>query len=219
MYLNFEGVFASGNFSFLMEGFGITLWMAAVSIVLSFIIGSILGILRYTRIPVVSQLVLLWVEMIRNLPLLLIIFFVRFALPEVGIKFDVITSAIIALTVFESAMISEIIRGGLNSIEKGQIEAARSSGLTYIQTLWHIIFPQAVKRMLPPTVSQFISLLKDTSLAVIISAPDLMRNVEIVTAQNSNYVIPVFVFAAILYFVVNYILSVMAKRFELRRVH
>lgn len=161
MYLNFEGVFASGNFSFLMEGFGITLWMAAVSIVLSFIIGSILGILRYTRIPVVSQLVLLWVEMIRNLPLLLIIFFVRFALPEVGIKFDVITSAIIALTVFESAMISEIIRGGLNSIEKGQIEAA----------------------------------------------------------QNSNYVIPVFVFAAILYFVVNYILSVMAKRFELRRVH
>ncbi|MCY7476348.1 amino acid ABC transporter permease [Paenibacillus larvae] len=202
-----------------MEGFGITLWMAAVSIVLSFIIGSILGILRYTRIPVVSQLVLLWVEMIRNLPLLLIIFFVRFALPEVGIKFDVITSAIIALTVFESAMISEIIRGGLNSIEKGQIEAARSSGLTYIQTLWHIIFPQAVKRMVPPTVSQFISLLKDTSLAVIISAPDLMRNVEIVTAQNSNYVIPVFVFAAILYFVVNYILSVMAKRFELRRVH
>ncbi|MEV2960431.1 amino acid ABC transporter permease [Paenibacillus larvae] len=202
-----------------MEGFGITLWMAAVSIVLSFIIGSILGILRYTRIPVVSQLVLLWVEMIRNLPLLLIIFFVRFALPEVGIKFDVITSAIIALTVFESAMISEIIRGGLNSIEKGQIEAARSSGLTYIQTLWHIIFPQAVKRMVPPTVSQFISLLKDTSLAVMISAPDLMRNVEIVTAQNSNYVIPVFVFAAILYFVVNYILSVMAKRFELRRVH
>nr|WP_158530511.1 amino acid ABC transporter permease [Paenibacillus larvae] len=202
-----------------MEGFGITLWMAAVSIVLSFIIGSILGILRYTRIPVVSQLILLWVEMIRNLPLLLIIFFVRFALPEVGIKFDVITSAIIALTVFESAMISEIIRGGLNSIEKGQIEAARSSGLTYIQTLWHIIFPQAVKRMVPPTVSQFISLLKDTSLAVIISAPDLMRNVEIVTAQNSNYVIPVFVFAAILYFVVNYILSVMAKRFELRRVH
>ncbi|MDR5569822.1 amino acid ABC transporter permease [Paenibacillus larvae] len=202
-----------------MEGFGITLWMAAVSIVLSFIIGSILGILRYTRIPVVSQLVLLWVEMIRNLPLLLIIFFVRFALPEVGIKFDVITSAIIALTVFESAMISEIIRGGLNSIEKGQIEAARSSGSTYIQTLWHIIFPQAVKRMVPPTVSQFISLLKDTSLAVIISAPDLMRNVEIVTAQNSNYVIPVFVFAAILYFVVNYILSVMAKRFELRRVH
>ena len=120
-----------------------------------------------------QQLLAFIVEIIRNLPLLLIIFFTYFALPEAGLKLEITTAAIVALTIFEAAMISEIVRSGLLSIEKGQIEAARASGLSYIQALRHIILPQALRRMVPPLVSQFISLLKDTSLAVVISLPEL----------------------------------------------
>ncbi|WP_153945093.1 ABC transporter permease subunit, partial [Acinetobacter baumannii] len=87
----------------------------------SFVIAIVFAIIRYTKIPVLSQLVFLWVEMIRNLPLLLIIFFVYFALRDVGIKFEVFTAAVVALTIFESAMITEIIRSGLMSVDKGQI--------------------------------------------------------------------------------------------------
>jgi putative glutamine transport system permease protein len=113
-------------------------------------------------------------------------------------------------------MIAEIVRSGLKSIERGQVEAARSSGLSYMQTLGGIIMPQALRRMSPPMVSQFISLLKDTSLAIIISLPELMHNVQILGGQSFDYVIPALLLAAVLYFVINYTLSIVARRLEAR---
>jgi aspartate/glutamate/glutamine transport system permease protein len=216
--VDFSGAYSSGNLLFLFKGFLVTLEIAFISILLSFTIGSILGILRYAKLPLLSKLVAVLVETIRNLPLLLIIFFTYFALPEVGLKLGVVAAAILALTVFESAMLAEIVRSGLNSIEKGQIEAARSSGLTYLQTMWHIILPQALSRMIPPIVSQFISLLKDTSLAVVIALPDLMHNAQIINGKSVNYVIPIFLFVALMYFTVNYTLSIVAKRLEKKQV-
>lgn len=214
--MDFIGAYSPDNLMFLLDGFWLTIKVAAISIVLSFIIGGILGILRYAKIPVISKITAAIIEIIRNLPLLLIIFFVYFALPEVGIKFSIEASAIIALTVFESAMLAEIIRSGLNSVPKGQIEAGRSSGLTYIQTLWHIVLPQGLKKMVPPIVSQFISLLKDTSLATVIALPELMHNAQVINAQSINYIIPIFILIAFMYFVVNYILSIVARRLELK---
>ena len=151
--MDFIGAYSPDNLIFLLEGFWVTIKIAAISIFLSFIIGGLIGTLRYAKVPVASQVLAVFVELIRNLPLLLIIFFVYFALPEIGIKFSIEWSAIFALTVFESAMVSEIIRSGLNSVHKGQIEAGRSSGLSYIQTLWHIVLPQGLRRMVPPIVS------------------------------------------------------------------
>ena len=214
--MDFKGAITGDHILFLLKGLLITLEVALIAIVLSFIIGSVIGILRYTKIPVVSQVLGVIVEVIRNLPLLLIIFFTYFALPEAGLKLEIITAAIVALTIFEAAMISEIVRSGLLSIEKGQVEAARSSGLTYVQALWHIILPQALRRMVPPLVSQFISLLKDTSLAVVISLPELMHNVQIISGQNVNYMIPTFILVACMYFIVNYSLSILSRRLELR---
>jgi putative glutamine transport system permease protein len=181
---------------------------------MDFIIAIVFAIIRYMKIPMLSQFVFLWVEMIRNLPLLLIIFFVYFALRDVGIKMEIFSAAIAALTIFESAMISEIIRSGLMSVDKGQIEAARASGLNYGQTLRYIILPQALRRMVPPIVSQFISLLKDTSLAIIISLPELMHNGQVIYNSKSTYIIPVLLLIAIMYFVVNYALSIVARRLE-----
>ncbi|WP_018132621.1 amino acid ABC transporter permease [Effusibacillus pohliae] len=216
--MDFAGAYSADHIKFLFEGFGVTLQVALISIVLSFAIAIMIGILRYAKIPVVSQLLGVWVEGIRNLPLLLILFVTHFGLPDVGLKLDKLPSAIVGLVVFESAMISEIVRSGLHSIEKGQIEAARSSGLTYLQTMWHIILPQALRRMVPPIVSQFISLLKDTSLAVIIGLPELMNHAQIINGHNFNYVIPIYLMVALMYFTVNYGLSLIARRLEIRRI-
>lgn len=215
--MDFAGAYTGDHIKFLLEGFLITLQVAFISILLSFLIGSVIGILRYAKIPVLSQILMLLVETIRNLPLLLIIFFTYFALPEIGMKLEIKTAAIAALTIFEAAMLSEIVRSGLLSIEKGQMEAARASGLTYVQTLQYIILPQALRRMIPPIVSQFISLLKDTSLAVIIALPELTHNAQIINGQNSNYTIPTFLLVAMMYFVVNFSLSLVAKRLETRQ--
>ncbi|MCS7461042.1 amino acid ABC transporter permease [Paenibacillus doosanensis] len=216
--MDIAGAFSAHNLVFILEGFVVTLRVAFIAIVISFIAGCIVGTLRYTRMPVVAPVLAVIVELVRNLPLLLIIFFTRFALPDIGIKLGVENSAIVGLAVFEAAMISEIVRSGLASIDKGQIEAARSSGLSYVQTLWHIVLPQGLRRMVPPMVSQFISLLKDTSLAIVISLPDLMHNSKIVIGQSYNYTLPILALVALLYFAVNYALSLAAKRMENRLI-
>ncbi|MFC4766234.1 amino acid ABC transporter permease [Effusibacillus consociatus] len=212
--MDFIGAYSADHFKFLLKGFLVTLEVAFISIVLSFLIGIVIGILRYAKVPVFSKVLAVIVETIRNLPLLLIIFFTYFALPEIGIKLDKFIAAVLALVIFEAAMISEIVRSGLNSIEKGQIEAARSSGLNYVQTMRHIILPQALRRMVPPMVSQFISLLKDTSLAIVIALPELMNHAQIINGHNVNFVIPIFLLVAVMYFVVNYALSIVARRLE-----
>ncbi|OXS70040.1 glutamine ABC transporter permease [Lysinibacillus sp. KCTC 33748] len=213
--MDFIGAYSPDHIVFLLKGFWITLKVAGISIVLSFFLGAVLGIVRYAKIPVLAQISAFFVEIIRNLPLLLIIFFVYFALPEVGMKLSITWSAILALTIFESAMLAEIIRSGLNSVHKGQMEAGRSSGLSYTQTLWHIILPQGVRSMVPPIVSQFISLLKDTSLAVVIALPEMMHNAQVINAQNINYIIPIFLLVAVIYFIANFALSLVARRLEL----
>ena len=198
--MNFVDAFSWINIRFLLDGLLVTVEVAVLSIIFSFIIGSVLGLVRYLKIPIVSKIVGLLIDLIRNLPLLLIIFFTYFALPQIGIRLDIFWSAIAAMTIFESAMLSEIIRAGLNSVPKGQTEAGLSTGLTYSQTLLFILIPQAFKAMVPPILSQFISLIKDTSLAVIISLPEITHNAKIIYGQNTNYVIPMFVAMALLYF-------------------
>ncbi|MGD2352944.1 amino acid ABC transporter permease [Bacillus subtilis] len=217
--MDFIGAYSQEHLAFLWDGFLVTLYVAFISIILSFFFGLIAGTLRYAKVPVLSQLIAVLVDTIRNLPLLLMIFFTFFALPEIGIKLEITAAAITALTIFESAMLSEIIRSGLKSIDKGQIEAARSSGLSYTQTLFFIVMPQALRRMVPPIVSQFISLLKDTSLAVVIALPELIHNAQIINGQSADgsYFFPIFLLAALMYFAVNYSLSLAARRLEVRQ--
>lgn len=212
--MDFTGAYSWVNIRFLLDGLLVTLEVAAISIIFSFIIGAVLGLLRYMKIPVLSMFVGAIVDTVRNLPLLLIIFFTYFALPQVGIRLSIFWSAVAAMTIFESAMLSEIIRGGLTSIPGGQMEAGRSTGLTYLQTIWYIIIPQALRAMVPPIVSQFVALVKDTSLATIITLPELTHNARIVYGQNTTYVIPMFIAMGFLYWVVCYTLSKLSKRLE-----
>ena len=202
------------NLRFLLDGLWVTIQVSGVSIIFSMILGGIAGTVRYSNIPILSKVVGIIVDIIRNLPLLLIIFFTYFALPQIGIKLNIFWAAVAALTIFESAMLSEIFRAGLNAVPSGQTEAGMSSGLTYVQTLTMIVMPQAFKSMLPAILSQLISLIKDTSLAVIISLPELTHNAKIIYGQNTNYVIPMFIAMTAMYFVVCYLLSVVSNLLE-----
>lgn len=216
--MDFAGAYSGEFLVFLLDGLWMTLKIALISIVLSFTFGCLIGIARYARVPVLSPVLAVLVELLRNLPLLLIILFSRFALPDLGLQLGPEGAAIAALTVFEMAMISEVVRGGLSSIPKGQIEAARSSGLSGVQTLRHIVLPQGLRRMVPPLVSQFISLLKDTSLATAIALAELMHNAQIIIGHSYNYAIPVLLLCAVIYFIVNYVLSLLSRRLENKMV-
>ncbi|APX71669.1 amino acid ABC transporter permease [Companilactobacillus allii] len=204
------------NIRFLLQGLWVTILISVVSVILSFIIGSVLGIIRYAKIPYLSRIVGYIIDVIRNLPLLLIIFFTYFGLPAFGFKPDTIPAAILAMTVFESTMIAEIIRSGILAVDIGQMEASRAMGMKLGQAMWHVVLPQAYKKMIPALVSQFISLIKDTSLATIIVVPELMQHGQVVYGQDPNYIIPVFVAMAIMYFVVCYALSLLSKFIDRR---
>lgn len=212
--MDFIGAYSWINIRFLLEGLFLTLQVAVVSGLLSFVFGSMLGLIRYVKVPILSRFVGGVIDIVRNLPLLLIIFFTYFALPQIGIRLTIFWSAVAALTIFESAMLSEIIRGGLNGVPEGQMEAGLSTGMTYAQTMWYIVIPQALRSMVPPIVSQIVSLIKDTSLATIITLPELTHHSRIVYGQDTNYVIPMFIMMGFMYWVVCYSLSRFSKKLE-----
>ncbi|WP_176552747.1 amino acid ABC transporter permease [Levilactobacillus brevis] len=214
---NFIAAYSPDNLRYLFGGLGITILVSVISIIGSFIIGSILGVIRYAKIKYVSAIVGFIIDVIRNLPLILILFFTYFGLPKLGVKPDVIPAAILAMTIFESTMLAEIVRSGIQAVDPGQMEGARANGLTYWQALWYIVLPQALVKMIPALVSQFISLVKDTSLATIILLPEMLFRSQIIYGQNTNYIIPMFVAIAVMYFIVCYLLSVLARYLEKRQ--
>jgi putative glutamine transport system permease protein len=135
-------------------------------------------------------------------------------LPELGIVTNPTVASIIALVVFEGAMLAEIVRSGIAAVDPGQMEGARSNGMTYMQAMYHVIIPQALNKMIPSLLSQFVSLVKDTSLATIIVLPELLFHAQIIYSQNTTYLIPMYVIIAIMYFIVCFSLSMIAKHLQ-----
>ena len=204
------------NLLFLGKGVIMTLSLALFSIAVSFIFGAILAVFRYSKTPVLSQFAFLYTEVIRNLPLILILYFAFFGLPELGIQLEIFWKMAIGLIIFEISQLVEIVRGGLNSIEKGQIEAARSTGMTYTQTLMDIIIPQAFKRMIPAIVSQFITIVKDTAYTAMFGLLDIVNAAQIIWNHQYNFLFPIIIFVAFVYFIVNFTLSTFSLKIEKR---
>lgn len=202
------------NLRFLLQGLMVTVYISIVSIILSFILGLFLGIVRYLKIKVISHIVGFIVDILRNLPLLLIIFFAYFGLPQLGIVTNVTCAAIIALVVFEGAMLAEIVRSGIVAVNKGQLEGALSNGMTYAQAMYHVVVPQALHFMIPAILSQFVSLIKDTSLATIIVLPELLYHAQIIYSQNTTYLLPMYVIVALMYFIICFTLSLIADHLQ-----
>ncbi|MDF5719261.1 MAG: ABC transporter permease subunit [Rhizonema sp. PD37] len=175
---------------FLLQGALVTLEITAFSIVLGLIGGSLLGIIRLSDITLVRWLARAYVDFFRGTPLLVQIFMIYFGIPaviqELGFtfSFDRLSAAVIALSLNSAAYIAEIVRAGIQSIELGQAEASQSLGFSSVQTMRYVIFPQALRRMLPPLGNEFISMLKDTSLVAIIGFEELFRKGQLIVAEN-----------------------------------
>jgi len=211
---NFIHAYSWINIRFLLQGLWVTIYVSLISIALSFVLGLVFGFIRYVKIKYLSAIVGFVIDIIRNLPLLLIIFFTYFGLPELGIITNPTVASIIALVVFEGAMLAEIVRSGIAAVDPGQMEGARSNGMTYMQVMYHVIIPQALNKMIPSLLSQFVSLVKDTSLATIIVLPELLFHAQIIYSQNTTYLIPMYVIIAIMYFIVCFSLSMVAKHLQ-----
>ena len=211
---NFIHAYSWINISFLLQGLWVTIYVSLISIALSFVLGLVFGFIRYVKIKYLSAIVGFVIDIIRNLPLLLIIFFTYFGLPELGIITNPTVASIIALVVFEGAMLAEIVRSGIAAVDSGQMEGARSNGMTYMQAMYHVIIPQALNKMIPSLLSQFVSLVKDTSLATIIVLPELLFHAQIIYSQNTTYLIPMYVIIAVMYFIVCFSLSMVAKHLQ-----
>lgn len=189
----------------LMKGLWTTLWISAVASVLGLIIGLIAGLMKISKNYTVSSLAAIYVEIIRGTPLLVQIFIAYFFFGTV-FNLDRNVAGIGALALFAGAYVAEIIRSGIQSITRGQMEAARSLGMSYAQAMIDIILPQAFKRILPPLSGQFISLIKDSSLVSVIAITDLTKSGrEIITSTFATF--EIWLVVAAMYLIVTSVLS------------
>lgn len=189
-----------------MEGFTNTLKASIFALIGSLILGIIIAIFRIAPFRPLNWFGTMYVEFLRNIPLLVVVFIFFLGLPRIGLRFDSFTSGTMGLTVYTSAFIAEVIRAGLLAVPKGQTEAARSTGLTYLQTMRYIILPQAIKIVLPPLGNQFISLVKNSSILGVIAGLDLMYYGDLI--QSDTFVtFDVYIFVAMFYLVITIPLS------------
>ncbi|GAB7080126.1 amino acid ABC transporter permease [Megalodesulfovibrio paquesii] len=198
-----------------LGGLAMTIVLALGGIFGAFWLGLFVGLLRMSPSGWFRWPALAYIEIIRGTPLLMVIFWFYFLAPALlGHSLPGAQSALIALIVFTSAYIAEIIRAGVLSLPKGQLEAARSTGLTRGQAMRHVILPQALFNMIPSFVNQFVSLTKDTSLAFIIGVNELTKAATQVNNRTMNAPTEIFIAIALLYFGICYVLTAFSRRLE-----
>jgi glutamate/aspartate transport system permease protein len=212
------------NFKFLMVqglvGFGPfvggTLRLAIPAIVLGFVLGIFVGLARLARAPWIRVPATVYVEFFRGVPLVMVIFWIWFIIPQLlRLPIPEYGVALTAFVIFEAAYFGEIVRAGVQSVPRGQVEAATALGMTTTKTMAYVVLPQALKNMVPSLVTQTIVLFKDTSLASIIGYVDLMKAAQIV---NNREIRPfeLYLFIAVVYWICTYSMSMMARRLERR---
>ena len=199
---------------YLLEGLQITLYIFFIAIIIGFLIGLLMALLRLSPFKILNWIAKIFVDAIRGTPFIVQLFFIYFGLNSLEfISMDNTTAGIVTVAINAGAYFSEIIRAGIQSIDKGQTEAARSLGLNSTQNMRHIILPQAFRRMLPTFTNQAIISLKDTSLLSVIGVADLTQEGRI-QASATFQAFEIYLLLGIIYFIVIYLLSMLASFVE-----
>jgi polar amino acid transport system permease protein len=200
---------------FLTAGLLITLAVSLITVVLSLVAGGLLGIvLVYGPMP------LRWVvrgfsDIIRGIPILVLIFFIYYGLPLTGLNLQPFNAAVLALTMFKTAQVIENVRGAIGSIPQGQRDAAKAIGLTFSKQLAYVIAPQALRRFLPPWINGVTDAVKGSALVSLLGVTDLMHSIQQVIGRTYE-ALPLYVLGALFYFAINFTLSTLSRRLERR---
>jgi His/Glu/Gln/Arg/opine family amino acid ABC transporter permease subunit len=233
---NWEWLVSGNRLRFILEGFAVNLEIAAIAMVFSMIFGLALALARLSRWKPVSVIVGAWIDVWRNLPLIFIILYAALTVPNrwrdryedvipdwfpAGLQSGRVLAALLGLVLYNSAVLAEIMRAGIVSLDRGQSEAARALGMTYRQSMRQVVLPQGLRRMVPATVSQLITLNKDTTLVSIVAIQEVMRHGRIVTGFNffggvQAQILHVFLVVGLLFIAVNLTLSRLSRRLEVR---
>ena len=203
-------VLTANNLLFILKWLWLTLQISFISIILSTIFGTILAVMRNGKNKLLKLIASIYIEFVRNVPNLLWIFtiFLVFQIKSTP-------AGIISFTVFTSAALAEIIRGGLNAIDPGQTEAGLSQGFTQFQILRYIILPQAIRKMLPAIISQFVTVIKDTSLLYsVIALQELFGSAQILMGRyfEAEQVFALYLLVAAIYFLINFAISSFSRK-------
>lgn len=202
------------NILFLLQGFGLTLYISFISILLSMFFGTLLAIMRNSKNPIWKLIASICIEFVRNVPNLLWIFIIFLVF-----QMKSVSAGITSFTIFTSAALAEIIRGGLNGVDKGQTEAGLSQGFTYLQVFIIIIFPQAFRKMLPAIISQFVTVIKDTSLLYsVIAIQEIFGKSQILMGRyfEAGQVFTLYAIITAVYFITNFIISSFSRKLSKR---
>jgi glutamate/aspartate transport system permease protein len=225
MFSNFDFDVIRRSLPYLfLDGMTFTLTLTALSAVGGLIFGTLLALMRLSGLKLLGRIAGLYVDLMRSLPLVLVIFWFYFLVPYIGqwltgasrpIKVGAFASSLITFIMFEAAYFSEIMRAGIQSISKGQPAAASALGLTYSQSMRYVVLPQAFRNMLPVLLTQTIILFQDTSLVYVISATDFLGAASKI-ANRDYRLVEMYSFVAVVYFVISFGLSLLVRRFQAR---
>lgn len=205
--MDFNFALVVNSFPLLLEGALVTIKITALSVGFGLMIGLVASIARMSKLWLVKMLASLYVDFIRGTPLLVQIFIIYFALPMItGVRVDPLVAAITACSINSGAYVAEIFRAGIESIDKGQMEAGRSLGMTWGQTMYYIIVPQAFKRVIPPLGNEFIAMLKDSSLVSVIGFEELTRRGQLIIARTYGS-LEIWLSVAVIYLAMTFVIS------------
>ncbi|MCR5176271.1 MAG: amino acid ABC transporter permease [Anaerovibrio sp.] len=214
--MNFNIDLIIQSFPLLILGAGITVQITAISVGLGLVIGMFVGIARICRVTPLRWLAAVYIDFLRGTPLLVQIFLIYFALPIIlNQRVDPFIAAITACGINSGAYIAEIFRAGIQAIDKGQMEAGRSLGMTWVQTMRYIIVPQAFKNIIPPLGNEFIALLKDSSLVSVIGFEELTRRGQLIIARTYGSM-EIWLSVAIIYLIMTLAISRLVAYMEKR---
>jgi putative glutamine transport system permease protein len=205
------------NLPLLLSGLQVTVLLALASLALALVVGTLIGVVRVLPLPVIPALGTAWVEFFRNSPLLVQMFIWFYGLPQLGISLPPFLAAVVALGIYTSAFVAEVVRAGIQAISGGQVDASRSLGMTYLQTMRFVVLPQAFATTVPPLGNLAIALAKNTSIASTIAVADLLYQGEVLNAASFK-TYEVFAAVAVLYLVLTIPLSIGVNFLERRLV-